>query len=94
VEKGIRMRQCQSCGMPLQTVAAGDCRGTETDGSVSDTWCTLCYRNGAFIDPNCTLEQMQQIVDDALREKGSNAAFRWLAKKQIPRLERWKSVAR
>lgn len=85
------MRQCQSCGMPLQTKDAGDCRGTEADGSLSETWCTLCYRDGAFIDPNCTLEQMQQIVEDALCEKGSNKAFRWLAVKQIPKLDRWKA---
>lgn len=77
--------------MPLQTKDAGDCRGTEADGSRSDTWCTLCYRDGAFIDPNCTLEQMQQIVEDALCEKGSNKAFRWLAVKQIPKLDRWKA---
>lgn len=88
------MRQCQSCGMPLDTKAAGDCRGTEVDGSLSDNWCTLCYRDGSFIDPDCTLKQMQEIVDSALREKGSNAAFRWMAKKQIPSLKRWKSSAR
>jgi hypothetical protein len=88
------MRQCQSCGMPLVTKDAGDCRGTEADGSPSETWCTLCYHEGAFIDPDCTLEQMRQIVDDALRAKGSNAAFRWMAKKQIASLKRWKSSAR
>lgn len=80
--------------MPLQTKAAGDCRGTESDGSLSDTWCTLCYRDGAFIDPDCTLGQMRSIVDTALREKGSNKVFRWMASSQIPKLERWKSAAR
>ena len=71
---------------------AGDCRGTEVDGSRSEEWCSLCYREGACIDPKCTLQQMQQIVDDALREKGSNKVFRWLAVKQIPELARWKAT--
>ena len=86
------MKQCQSCGMPLQTKKAGDCRGTEKDGSKSEKWCSLCYENGAFIGPDCTLEEMKQIVDKALRENGKNRFFlRWMASKQLPHLERWKN---
>ena len=76
--------------MPLVTKKAGDCRGSEADGSKSDKWCILCYENGAFVGDDCTLEQMQEIVDKALKEQGSNVLFRWLAKKQIPTLERWR----
>ncbi|BDU10594.1 hypothetical protein AINA4_05150 [Aurantimicrobium sp. INA4] len=83
--------QCQSCGMPLHTKKAGDCRGTEADGSRSEKWCCLCYENGAFIGPDCTLEQMQEIVDNALKEQGSSKLMRWLAKKGVPRLERWRN---
>lgn len=85
------MKQCQSCGMPLHTAKAGDCRGTEADGSLSETWCSLCFREGAFIDPECTVDQMKQIVDAALQENGNNRVFRWLALKQIPKLQRWTS---
>lgn len=77
-------KQCQSCGMPLQTKKAGDCRGAEVDGTKSDTWCSLCYANGAFITPDCTLAEMEVIVDDALLENGSGRIMRWLAKKQLP----------
>ena len=83
-------KQCQSCGMPLQTKKAGDCRGTEADGSRSEKWCSLCYENGSFIKPDCTLIEMQEIVDKALIENGSGRLMRFLAKKQIPTLERWK----
>lgn len=83
-------KQCQSCGMPLQTKQAGDCRGTEIDGSRSELWCSLCYQDGAFVGPDCTLDEMRKIVDDALREKGSGRVFRWLAASQLPRLARWK----
>ncbi len=85
-------RQCQSCGMPLRTKKAGDCRGTEADGSKSEKWCSLCYQDGAFITPNCTLEEMRDIVDKALKEQGSGRLMRWLAQKQLPRLERWRTV--
>lgn len=83
-------KQCQSCGMPLITKKAGDCRATEKDGSKSEKWCSLCYKNGEFVDPNCSLEKMQGIVDKALVENGSGRVFRWLAKKQLPSLERWR----
>jgi len=76
--------------MPLQTKKAGDCRGTEQDGSKSEKWCMLCYKDGAFIGPDCTLEDMKKIVDDALIQNGSNKLMRWMAQKQLPRLERWR----
>lgn len=84
------MSQCQSCGMPLVTKKAGDCRGTESDGSKSQKWCSLCYVDGKFTGPDCTLDQMIEIVDRALREQGSWLIMRWMAKKQIPKLERWR----
>jgi Putative zinc ribbon domain len=76
--------------MPLNTKKAGDCRGTEVDGSKSDKWCSLCYLNGKFLGPDCTLEQMIDIVDKALREQKKSSIMRWMALKQIPRLERWR----
>ncbi len=84
-------KQCQSCGMPLQT-KAGDCRGTESDGSKNEKYCSLCYKNGTFATPDCTIELMTEIVDSALRDQGWNRFSRWLAKKQIPKLERWKNI--
>lgn len=86
-------KQCQSCGMPLRTKKAGDCRGTEVDGSKSEKWCKLCYKDGKFIGPDCTLDEMREIVDKALKEQGSGKLMRWMAQKQLPRLERWKKVS-
>lgn len=76
--------------MPLITKKASDCRGEENDGSKSELWCKLCYENGVFIDPDCTLEEMKRIVDDALIENGSGRLMRWMAQKQLPTLKRWK----
>lgn len=83
-------KQCQSCGMPLQTKKAGDCRGNEANGQKSEKWCKLCYKDGALINPNCSLEEMEEIVDNALKDQGSGKLMRWMAKKQLPKLERWK----
>ena len=83
-------KQCQSCGMPLVTKKQGDMRGTENNGNLSEKWCKLCYVNGAFIAPDCTLNQMIEIVESAMRKQKVNFLMRWMARKQIPRLERWK----
>lgn len=84
-------KQCQSCGMPLQTKKAGDCRGTEADGTKSEKWCSLCYADGKFVNPDSTLEEMEVIVDKALKDQGSGRLMRWMAQKQLPRLGRWKN---
>lgn len=84
------MQQCQSCGMPLLTKKAGDCRGTEADGSKSEKWCRLCYVNGRFTNPDCTVEEMIQVVDGALLQDKSSFLLRWMARRQVPRLERWR----
>lgn len=88
------IKQCQSCGMPLFTKKSGDCRGTEADGTKSEKWCSLCYENGHFINADCTLDEMREIVDNALIENGSGRLMRWLAQKQLPNLERWKNPTR
>ncbi len=76
--------------MPLITKKAGDCRGSEKYGSKSEKWCKLCYEDGAFITKDCSLDDMRKIVDDALVENGSGRLMRWMAQKQLPRLERWR----
>ncbi len=76
--------------MPLQTKKAGDCRGTEADGSKSEKWCSLCYSDGKFRSPNMSLTEMTTIVDDALRKEKVWFPMRYMAKRQLPRLERWR----
>lgn len=58
--------------MPLSTKNAGDCRGTGADGRRSEKWCSLCYENGAFKQPDISLDEMKAIVDRALIENGSS----------------------
>ena len=86
----VLVQQCQSCGMPLRTKKAGDCRGTEGDGGRSEMWCSLCYVGGRFVDPECTLPQMQRIVEASLRRDGRGFLMRRMALRQLPTLERWR----
>ena len=52
---GRKIPFCESCGMPL--VSDSDA-GTEKDGSLNHRYCTYCYQNGEFTDPDLTLEGM------------------------------------
>ena len=79
--------------MPLQTEKAGDCRGTEVDGTMSEKWCSLCYADGKFINPDTSLEEMKQIVDRALKEQKSGFLMRKMALMQLPTLGRWKKAS-
>lgn len=82
-------KQCQSCGMPLRRDPEGG--GTEQDGSRSRMYCSSCYRNGAFIEPELSVQEMQVRVDDILKhEMKWWGIFRSLAVRQIPTLARWK----
>ena len=65
--------------MPLSKDPGGS--GTECDGRKSETYCSLCYRDGEFIGKDCTVAQMQdvdrqerarlQLVKPALTERGA-----------------------
>lgn len=88
----MSVKQCQSCGMPLRSEKAGDCRGSEIDGKKSEKWCSLCYNNGEFTGKECSLDQMKQIVDDAMKQEKMNWFMRKMALWQLPHLARWKQT--
>lgn len=79
---------CQSCGMPLKQDPAGG--GTEADGSKSTKYCSYCYENGAFYQPDMTASEMQAFCKDKLVEMGQPRVLAWLYTRGIPRLERWR----
>ncbi len=82
--------QCQSCGMPLKRDVQGG--GSEKDGTRSAMYCSSCYQNGTFIQPEMSVQEMQRFVDDVLKnEMKWWWPFRWLAIQQIPSLARWKA---
>ena len=51
---GEEIAVCGSCGMPLRR---DEDAGTEADGSLSAEYCTYCYRDGRFTEPDLTRGQ-------------------------------------
>lgn len=82
-------KNCQSCSMPLSKDPNGG--GTNADGSKSTMYCSLCYQNGSFTQPDMSVEEMQALVKTKLKEMGFPGFLARMFSKGIPRLERWKN---
>ncbi len=81
---------CQSCGFPMEKDENGG--GTEKDGSLSNKYCSMCYRDGDFLTPKeiDNPKKMQDFCIGEMRKSGFNGFLAWLATRGIPKLERWK----
>lgn len=78
---------CQSCGMPLSKDAQGG--GTEANGAKSAEYCSHCYADGKFKQPEMTAEQMVQLVEGKLKEMHIPGFMARRMAKDIPTLRRW-----
>lgn len=75
--------------MPFRSDPKGG--GTNADGSKSKMYCSYCYENGKFTQPDWTAQQMQEFVKGKLKEMGGiPKLFAGFFSKGIPKLERWK----
>lgn len=81
---------CQSCGMPMGKLSE---YGTNADGSQNFKFCMHCFQNGAFTQPNITMDEMIKGCIGIMVQYGTNEAD---AKDKmehiIPILERWKNI--
>lgn len=85
-----QVKNCQSCGMPLKSDKNGG--GTEKDGSKSLLYCSLCYVNGEFQNPEIdTAEKMQGFVKQKMKSMGFPGFLAGIFTKGIPKLQRWKT---
>lgn len=81
---------CQSCGMPMkQDPEQG---GSEKDGSKSSEYCSYCYVEGEFTQPDFNAKQMQDFCVEKMQEQGMPKLVAWLFTRGIPRLRRWKAA--
>jgi hypothetical protein len=80
---------CQSCGIPMHKAAG---RGTNADGSESLKYCSYCYADGAFVQPDWTAADMQAYASKKLQQYGLPAMVTDLLTKDIPKLERWQKA--
>jgi len=88
----MQERFCESCGMPMGET--NEMYGTESSGSKSADYCKYCYDNGAFTEPNITLDEMIELVTGMMvKDFGFSPED---AKAQcyegIPNLKRWKKA--
>ncbi|WP_372746161.1 zinc ribbon domain-containing protein [Lutibacter sp.] len=82
---------CQSCAMSLNKDPKGVGGGTNANGKPSYKYCSYCYQDGTFLQPNITAQEMQAFVKEKLKEMGGfMKLFAGFFSKGIPKLERWK----
>jgi predicted nucleic acid-binding protein len=66
--------------------------GTEKDGSKSHEYCIYCYQNGAFINPEMTLDEMRNIVKTQMEKMKIDSGIITMAANSLPGLKRWRSL--
>lgn len=79
---------CQSCGLPFNEEHAHFI-AKEPDGSES-IYCTNCYKDGKFIDPNLTIEELVEMIVPILGKTIGEEEARKELTALLPTLKRWK----
>lgn len=64
--------------------------GTNADGTLSTMYCSYCYENGQFKQPNISVTEMQTFCKAKMKEMGFPGFLAGFFTKGIPKLERWK----
>ena len=79
---------CQSCGMPLEKP---EDFGTAANGFRINDYCHFCYQDGAFTDPNISMQGMIEKCVGMMAQQGimPAAQARALMGEVIPKLRRW-----
>jgi hypothetical protein len=63
--------------------------GTNADGSRNLKYCSYCYTDGAFVQPDMTVDEMKSLVKEKMGEMGFPKFMSGFFTRGIPRLERW-----
>src|ERR1043166_8605064 len=78
---------CQSCSMPMQPP---EDFGTNADGSRNTEYCHYCFQNGAFVNPNATMQEVIDISVGAMRNMHMPEPLIEQTRMFIPMLKRWR----
>jgi hypothetical protein len=74
--------------MPMAMVGAG----TNLDNSKSTMYCSVCFTEGRFNNPDVnTPEKMQKFVIGLVKKKGYPGFVGWIFTRNIRNLYRWKN---
>jgi len=86
----MKKQFCQSCCMPM---SKNEEFGTNTDGTINSEYCAYCFKDGKYVDPDITMEEMLQLGLKGIEESDMNRFMKILIKKsypsQIKKLKRW-----
>jgi ABC-type lipoprotein export system ATPase subunit len=83
---------CQSCGMPI---GADKHKGTNEDGSLSNEYCSYCFKKGKFTN-SITLDEQVEIGLNyyqpykKAKTQEEKDLIRQQSKEFLSNLERWK----
>ena len=79
---------CQSCGMPLSRDERGG--GTNADGTRCQEYCSHCFQQGKFTEPDLTATEMVAKVQAMLSSRNMPLAVVQRLAGAIASLKRWK----
>ncbi len=88
-------KYCQSCGMPMNLPGNEYADGTEKDGTISPDYCSYCYKDGAFVGGETTMETMiEQCVPFVVKSCPGTTPEKAKADMEqfFPHLKRWKKA--
>lgn len=78
---------CNSCGKPIKKD-----NGTNTDGSINEDYCIECFKDGEFVEPDLTFNDMVIRVSKKMMEKNPRlheTQATGITMGFIPGLKRW-----
>ena len=64
--------------------------GTNSDATKNLMYCSYCYENGNFTQPDIMVDEMKALVKDKMKEMGFPGFLAGFFTKGIPKLECWK----
>jgi hypothetical protein len=64
--------------------------GMEKYGSKNKEYCCYCYQNGAFVNPNMTLEDIKKIVREQMEKRKIDSKIISMTINSLPTLKRWR----
>jgi hypothetical protein len=67
--------------------------GTNADGTMSSEYCSRCYADGAFTQPNITADEMKALVEGKLRSMHFPGFLARRFAKDVPTLRRWRNTS-
>ena len=81
---------CQSCGIPFNEEHRAKGLIARKEDGTDEVYCTLCYKDGKFTQPDMTAQDMIDISVKAIAPHFGEEKARKMMEELIPTLSRWK----